>query len=203
MTAEEREIMSLYPDEEYETEEVVLTPFAGFSKPEKHIEHPIHIVSEKGVLVNDQDTVCVFNDGSDFASEKEYVSYIIANIRGFCQEALDDEYVSHETEKRLLPLYIMKGSRGNSNSRIDIFVTCKNGNYAIEVKNPKDIYSDLSRAVGQVLAYSVLLEEKGIKARQVIVSSRHDSIITKVLNRYNLGIGYIVFNRRSMAIYER
>lgn len=148
----------------------------------------------------------IFNTVNHFKNEREMCDFIEQNIKLFCKELFDDEYIKHKREYSFENgWWSRKGSvvkEGKHNTRIDFMVTCKRKNYAVEVKNPKQKYTELSRSIGQLMMYQMVMEWKGIDAEIVLVSSSHVSVITQMIHRYNLGYRYFVFNKDYSAEYK-
>ena len=137
-----------------------------------------------------------FNVESHFKNEKEMCDYIEENIHQFCSDVLDDEYKCHEREFQVCRRR-GKFSKDVPNIRIDFVIWCKTKAYAIEVKNPKQKYTEMSRSIGQMMMYDMVLTECGLNYELCMVSSQHSPIYSKMLLYYGLKYRYILFNKIS------
>jgi len=132
----------------------------------------------------------------DFKSEKELKNYIVSNIKLFCKQNFNDEYISHIEEYRLTNEFSY-----NTSKRIDLFIKCKKGQYAIEIKNP--IYkSEMAYSIGQLLTYYLMFEKKGIKLdKLLLLTTQFDYETAKIIDRFNLPIGLMLFSKKYSLIY--
>lgn len=148
----------------------------------------------------------LFNYSNDFKNERELCNYIEDNIKLFCSEVLLDNFVSYMREYHFVSENKFRGKgfprKGQNNIRIDFMIRCKNNLYAIEVKNPIQKLTELSRTIGQLMLYEEMLEEKNINAKIVLVSSKHDEIISKLIAKHNLNYRYILFNKKYQSELE-
>lgn len=151
-----------------------------------------------GGKITEQQVTALFAKKDRFRNEKEMCDYIERNIELFCEEVLEDKYESHQRE---YSLKWQRGTfkRGRPNTRFDFLITCENQTYIVEAKNPTQIYTEMSRAISQLMLYEMLAEDFGIEAKIVIVASLHSDIFLRMLKRFNLNYGYIVFNKHSSA----
>ncbi len=140
----------------------------------------------------------IFSKKNRFTSEKAMCKYIEQHIREFCIEVLGDDYISHKREHRL-SWSLGTFHKGAPNVRLDFLIVCKNNVYAIEVKNPTQAYTEMSRSISQIMLYKMLLEKSGKKHELIMLSSVHSGIYTEMLKYYNLDIRYILFNNNSHA----
>jgi hypothetical protein len=86
---------------------------------------------------------------------------------------------------------------GQNKPRIDICIETEDGRrIGIEIKNPKNIYGELSRSVSQLLCYAVIAEENNKPIDELaIITSEYDDILIRCIKKYNLGIRVFVVNR--------
>jgi len=148
----------------------------------------------------------IFNSKNHFKNEKHMSDYIEDNIRLFCKEILEDEYITHSRE------YVFESGwrkrngnsvkKGEHNTRLDFLIICKNDNYAVEVKNPKQIRSSLVNAISQIMNYQYEIEKRSIRASLVLVSSKHSVRFVELVRHFGLKFRYILFNKDYSAEYE-
>lgn len=135
-------------------------------------------------------------DYGDFSSEKEMCDYIELNHKVFCEDILEERFVSYDREWHVgLPI-----KRGPRRLHVDFrFETDKSKNILVECKNAKSSYIEVRNAISQLMSYVVSAESEGIKIdRCVFVSNRYDHVVTMMIRRYNLEIEYILFKRNQM-----
>lgn len=132
---------------------------------------------------------------SDFDKEKDLSKYICSNIELFCRDVLSDTYVSHEEEVQVKKQVIFQPRQ----PRIDLKIICKNSTYLIELKNPK-YQSENRAALGQLLCYSTILDESR-ESEMVLVSTKFDMLSAKTIQRFNLPIRYIYFEKSRFMEY--
>ena len=129
---------------------------------------------------------------ADFKSEKELADFIELNIKDFCGDFLEAQYISHKREYQLI-----KTSRAKlkGNRRIDFLINTDVGVIVIECKHPTFI-SELTSAIGQCLAYKSLISNSGLKViRVIMVSSKIDNIVPQVIADYKLPIEFVVMDK--------
>lgn len=135
---------------------------------------------------------------SDFNSEKELCDYIEENIQLFCRDCLSVSYQSHRREYPL-----EEGRRTKGTRRIDfLIITSENERIGIECKHPIT-GSELGPAIGQVLSYMTLFERYGRPlARIIIVTTKLDPVSPFVIDKFNLPIGLIGFDKDKFLTYK-
>ena len=125
--------------------------------------------------------------------EAELVNYIECNIVLFTKDVLGEEYQYHVRE------WSMQEQRmfGGNQPRIDLMIMTKSGKrIGVECKLPKQSFSELSRAVSQVLAYSVIAEDNNLPLHKLlIVTTQYDTIVHKIIKKYELPIGLVVIDK--------
>lgn len=132
----------------------------------------------------------------DFVNERQLSKYIDENIELFCNDILQDTYVNHKKEFTI-------NKRKGKTSCIDFFIKCKNGNYAIELKNPKN-RNELNGAIGQLLFYELLFEKSKIKIDKFfLISTLHNPLIPEIIDKNNLNIKYVLFCKKLILEYVR
>ncbi len=137
-----------------------------------------------------------FNGANHFSTEREMSEYIHKNIVVFCDEILGDEYLGHRREYNLIGEWDgTKGKRPINNGRVDFFIRCKNKEYAVEIKNPTEVFSEMTKSLGQIMVYRELLIQSGKEAELVLVTSKHAGMLDRIIARYDMNIRYIVFNK--------
>jgi hypothetical protein len=158
-----------------------------------------------GKEISENQASSMFCD-SPFAIEKDMCDYIENNISVFCEEIIGDEYESHIREYQLALMgKLSKGTapkKGDNNPRIDFLIFCKHGVYAVECKNPKQTFTELSRSIGQLVMYDVIFKEKGINPNIILVSSKYDPIISKCLKSIGKEYRFVLFNKQYSAELE-
>jgi len=126
--------------------------------------------------------------------EAQLVDYIERNITLFTKDVLREEYQYHVRE------WSMREQRmfGGNQPRIDLMIMTKSGKrMGVECKLPKQSFSELSRAVSQVLAYSVIAEDNGLPFHKLlIVTTQYDTIVHKIIQKYELPIGVVVMDKK-------
>lgn len=135
----------------------------------------------------------------DFKNEKAVEEYILNNVKSFCEDILEDKYISAHSQ------YSYGKTRKYGAKRVDIYLECEKNDYLIEIKNPTNISENIS-AVGQLLGYGVLHEDykptrkKGLKL--LIVSTKEDDLIVKTIKKYKLPITFMVISKDWLVIYK-
>jgi|SRR5690625_86595 len=132
---------------------------------------------------------------NEFEKEVNLSEYILDNIILFCADVLEDQYISHETEVQSEKQTYFQPRQ----PRIDIRIRCKNKTYLVELKNPKNT-SENRHALGQILAYSVLLDEIG-SCDLVIVTTKYDILTAKAIKKFNLPVRYVYFEKGKIMEY--
>jgi hypothetical protein len=145
----------------------------------------------------------IFTEYNSFESEKEMSDYIELNIKEFCSEVFDDIYISHKREYSFgnTKRHGAVSRKGTPNIRVDFLISCINGNYLVECKNPKQVHTELTRGIGQLLMYETMLYEKEISARCVIVSTQCSDMVIKIIKAHKLQFDFVVFNKECSAVY--
>lgn len=145
--------------------------------------------------------VCVIDEkklfNKQFQKERNLSDYIEQNIIKFCVDVLDDVYLSHEKE-----VQADKHNRFQPRQpRIDYKIKCQNHTYLVELKNPKNT-SENRHSIGQMLSYSVLLDDED-KFRMVVITTKHDMLTAKAIKKFNLPIRYVYFEKGKIMEYLR
>ena len=140
-----------------------------------------------------------FNNTSDFKNEKEYQTFIELNIELFCKDVLKlGAYVSHKTNKS-----IQKQGFTGTKERVDLFVVGKEKTAIIELKYPKNCFSEMRSAISQVLHYSCVADNCKIKYDKLcIVSPSYDERIFEVIKKYSLPIELYYLTKESHSRLE-
>ena len=145
------------------------------------------------------ETVALKSSKSDFKSEKELCDFIEDNVQLFCLQILNREYSKHTREFYLTYFKAF----GANKPRVDFFIKTKeHENFIIEVKNPKNTYGELINSVSQVLSYLIIAEEnKVVIHRAMIVCSRYDVRLIKIIKKFKLPIDVCVLQKRCSMTY--
>lgn len=134
-----------------------------------------------------------------FASEKELCAYIEKHIGLFTKDCLNVELKSYKRE-----FCLGENMRTiKNNRRLDFVIETKCGKrIGIECKVPT-FKSELSAAIGQCLTYLALFElnEKKLDAIYLI-STKIDSVLPLVIDRFKLPIGFIAFDKDKFLTYK-
>lgn len=136
----------------------------------------------------------------DFQSERELCDYVEDNIILFVKDILGLEYEKHARE---FPLATTK-KRYRGSKRIDFYIITKCGQrIGVECKDPRN-GNELAAAVGQCLSYITLFElnEKPID-RMVILSTKIDSCLPLILNKFNLPLDFICMDKSKHLTYKK
>lgn len=139
-----------------------------------------------------------FNDlnfESEFSSEKELQRYIETNIERFCQDILEDKYVSHKADE---PVVQMVRQRARGTKRIDLLVTCENSLFIIELKAGGG--NNTRAGIGQLLDYG--REFTYPIKKMVLLSATFDSSTALTIEEYKLPITYMVMRKAQTYIYQ-
>jgi len=127
----------------------------------------------------------------DFKQEKGLIEYIVLNIEKFCQDTLNDELISFETEYKF-----DKSLYGNNGKRVDLFVICLKRKYLIEAKVPS-CQCENRYAIGQLLDYGrEYLDSKKEMPGLIIITTNYDMSTAKTIQCFNLPIRYIYFDKK-------
>lgn len=129
----------------------------------------------------------------DFKNEKELKLHLSNNIKSFCSNVLDDEYINHELEYKLT-----KTTGRIQSKKVDILLSCKNSKYIIELKNPK-YPCENTYAIGQLLNYSRYID--GVKL--IIASTIYDFDTVRTIKHYKLPISFIYISLDEILIFQK
>ena len=129
----------------------------------------------------------------DFKSEKEFQGYLVANADKWAVDFFGAEVqeVNEQWYMRKLKMF------GGNKPRIDLRLKLKDGRtVGVEVKNPSQAYSELSRSISQLLGYAVLAEEGGEAFDELaIITSTVDPILSKIIKKFRLPVRVFVVTR--------
>ena len=130
---------------------------------------------------------------NDFNTENEFEDYIIKNAVFWVKDFFNKDFKSIERQWYLSKIKTF----GANKPRIDLFLNTKdNKKIGIELKNPKNVYGELSRTISQLLSYAVIAMENGVPFDELaIITSKPDDILIKVIKKYNLPIRVFVITR--------
>ncbi len=151
---------------------------------------------------SEESIINIFNNANDFKNEKEMCDYIELNIVLFCKDFLNDKYIGHAREFKLSSNTFRNGActrKDENNTRIDFFIRGKKRLYFVEVKNPIQIQTELTRAVGQLALYQYLINKKDIPAELVVVSSKYNDIFYKLIKKHSVDCKYMLLNKNQSA----
>ncbi|MET4003869.1 hypothetical protein ABIB48_002607 [Arthrobacter sp. UYCu511] len=135
---------------------------------------------------------------SGFHSEREFVDFIETNLEKFMLEEAGLVYKEHRREWRLAKFSPYGGNR----ARIDLMVESTSGRrIGIECKFPTiGTFNDMSRALSQILAYSVIARENEAPFDELyLLTTAYDDVVHKVIESFHLPINVIVFSRNERA----
>ncbi len=138
------------------------------------------------------------NSRNDFKNEKDLCDYLEKNIKIFSKTWLNCEVKEYKREWEM-SIYRRFSARL---PRIDFMIMSKDGKrIGIECKNNKNVsFSDISRSIGQLLAYSVLADNAGVSFDElIIVSSKIHYCVHDVIKKYNLPIRFLVISKEYVA----
>ena len=79
------------------------------------------------------------------------------------------------------------------------------GRVGVECKHPKQAFSELSRTISQMMAYSVLADRHDNPLdRLILVTSEYNSIVGEIIQKYEIPIDIVVLGRhqRMECFYE-
>lgn len=129
-----------------------------------------------------------------FKTEKEFIDYLILNAEFWVDDLLNSNIKNIDREWYLVKMK----SFGANKPRIDLSITTNdNRRIGVEVKNPKNIFGELSRTISQLLSYAVLAEENGNPFDElVIITSEYDDILIKVIKKYKLPIRIFLIDKQ-------
>jgi hypothetical protein len=118
-----------------------------------------------------------------FNKESDLSQYLQDNIESFCSDLLEDEYISHEAEKAQEKQITLQPRR----KRLDLYIECKNHNYIVELKNPRQLAS-VRDGIGQLLEYGLWFSDS---KKQLLLITTHFCFDTaRVIKHYGLPIRY-------------
>jgi hypothetical protein len=132
----------------------------------------------------------------DFGTEKELCDFIEVKAKIFASEVLGVEYKSYIRE-----YYISGDSRINKNKkgRVDFVFHSDKGDIYVECKKPTHSYSESVNAISQLLAYSCLADTfKRQLYRMVLVTTRYNPMLLKVIKKFNLPIEIYVLSKSNV-----
>lgn len=124
--------------------------------------------------------------------ESDLVDFIETNIELFVSDSLNSNYITHKRE------WFFQDSRpfGANKPRIDLMIETDGGRVGVECKLPKQTFAELSRAISQLLAYSVMADNhKNSLDRLVLVTTQYNPIVSGIIQKYELPIDLIIMGR--------
>ena len=149
-------------------------------------------------IENSDDCECFINPyvlrNDDFKNEKDLQNFIINNIEVFCKDLLGDTYVSHECQ---ININSKRCGRLKGVKLVDLLVECKNKKYIIELKHPRYV-SETRNGICQLLDYSLHTE-----GELVLVTTKFDEHVTRIISEYNLPIRFFYINKKQMLEFLR
>lgn len=134
-------------------------------------------------------------ESNDFKSEKELCDFIEWNIQPFVSNVLEESgSFKYKREFNLNQIQ----SFGPRPRRIDFYVEREDGKgVLIEVKNPKNCYSEVNNAISQIMSYIVTAKNSGVNVyRAVLVTSRYHKVLKEVINEFQLPIEVFVISKK-------
>lgn len=135
----------------------------------------------KKISKNDYDDIFTY----DFKTESELCDYLENNISDVCNDLFEEKYFMHVREFNLDQQYLF----GPRQKRIDFFITTTTGNILCEVKNPTNLYSELTNSISQMMSYIVTSKKNEIRFhRSIIITSRYHDQFREIINEFNLPI---------------
>lgn len=134
-----------------------------------------------------------------FDNEKELNDFIDHFASLFARDILEIKYKSHKREYYLGDNMNVRFNKGNQPHVDFVFISSNDEVILVECKNPKNTYAELSNSIGQILTYSCIAKENGVKiARLCIISTKYDDRIRKVIKEFNLPIEVYLISRTNM-----
>lgn len=134
----------------------------------------------------------------DFKNEMELKDYILQNKEEFCRTVLKCTYKKHIEE---YPLKAVK-SLYDKPIYVDIvFVDENDMAYFVELKNPKSLFSEMMRGVGQCLSYYYMARVHNLNLADVyLVTAAHCNIVPIIIRDNSLRIKYVYYNKGQFAV---
>lgn len=139
-------------------------------------------------------TVKELRECDDFKNESELQEYLVINADKWVKDFFDIDNFNLEEQ------YYFGDTRffGANKPKIDLFIESEKNHFkvGIEVKNPVQLFSELSRSISQLLSYGAIAEECGRPFNQMaIITSKFDSILIRVVKKYKLPIRLFVVTK--------
>lgn len=132
---------------------------------------------------------------SDFKNEKELCEYIEKNAKEFCENVLEEDFLSYERE------WNMNRDKffGPRSTSVDfMFRTKQSRCVIIECKRPRNIYSELRGAVSQLLAYSIVCKKNHEHPeRHIIVTTGFHTVVSDMIKEFDLPLELFVMGRNT------
>jgi hypothetical protein len=132
---------------------------------------------------------------NDFKNEKHLQNYISDNIKSFCKDVFDEDYISHELEKQICVKSRNFGPRGK---RLDIYLETSKNKYVIEIKKTKQC-AEMRSAIGQLLDYGRSFDKSHTL---VLLSNIIDMDTIRTIQHYNLNIVYIYISKAQIMVFK-
>lgn len=120
-------------------------------------------------------------------TEKELCDFIELNMAEFCRNALGCDLFSFKRES-----FMRERTFGANKPRVDFEIVTDQGIYLVECKNPTQIFSEVTKGISQLLAYSVLAEPTETKL--VLLTSGTLPIIQQTILKFELPIMVVYLN---------
>ena len=137
---------------------------------------------------------------SGFKSEKDMCNYIEDNIELFCVDVTGEKLRSYKRE------YTITGRQffAHKTACVDFLIVTESGKrILVEVKNPKQIHSEMIRSVSQLLAYGAIADMYTPVDRLILATSNTCEAVQLMICKYELPIEVVLLNRDIMATWDR
>jgi hypothetical protein len=143
--------------------------------------------------MNDVDTIKIWNERKDFANERELEDFVFDNSAFWVKDFYGRDKCKITRQGYFGNIKFF----GANKPRIDLYLELDTGKrIGIEIKNPNQLYSELSQSISQLLSYSVIADETGNSFDELaIITSKFDPILTKVIKKFNLPIRVFIVNK--------
>lgn len=140
----------------------------------------------------------MFNNLDEFKTENDLCEFIANSSKDFCKDVLEIEPTEFKREAHLR--YHRFGPRPE---RVDFVFYENDGLHIVEVKKPRNTYSEINRAISQIMDYICLAEDNGkkVKSAWLVTTKIHQTVI-RVIQRFNLPINVCVISKERVSIYK-
>lgn len=157
---------------------------------------PVALKWTEALRITAEDVAGFNAQRDEFVDEKDFCNFIQENAKEIAEYCFEDELLGLEREKA----FVERRFSGQV-PRIDFVFHLKSGKrVGVECKDPSQPFSELTRVVGQVLAYSVLSRKTSEPLDEFAVfTSCFHPVLAEIIKGFDLPIKLFVLDKERVA----